>query len=145
MAARQRVSKELVQQLRTVPLFSSCSDRELASLGRFLRRVDYPAGKQILKEGQTAAGLHVILSGETKVIIGGRTRQRLGSGAFFGEIALLDRGPRTATVLAQTPVQTLALSSWNFRAALREHPSLAIKMLEELARRLRATDASITN
>jgi CRP/FNR family transcriptional regulator, cyclic AMP receptor protein len=143
MAARRRVNKELVQRLRTVPLFSSCSDRELANLAQYLKEVDYPAGRPILREGRTGAGLHVIVSGETSVVVGGRSRRRLGPGAFFGEIALLDRGPRTATVLAETPVRVLALSSWNFRAALKEHPGIAIKMLEELASRLRATDASI--
>jgi CRP-like cAMP-binding protein len=63
--------------------------------------------------------------------VGGRTRRRLGPGSFFGEISLLDRGPRTATVVAETPVRALSLSAWNFRAALKEHPSLAVKMLEE--------------
>ena len=66
-----------------------------------------------------------------------------GTGDFFGEISLLDRGPRTATVVAETPVRTLSLSSRNFRAALKEHPSMAIKMLEELARRVRGADLSV--
>jgi CRP/FNR family transcriptional regulator, cyclic AMP receptor protein len=145
MAARGRADKQLVEQLKTVPLFSGCSDRELASLGTFLREVSFPAGREIVKKGQTGTGLHVIVEGETKVVVGDRTRRRLGPGAFFGEISLLDRGPRTATVVAETPVRTLSLSSWNFRAALKEHPSLAVKMLEELASRIRTTGASISD
>lgn len=145
MAGRRRADKKLVEQLKTVPLFSGCSARELASLGSFLREVDFPAGRQIVKEGQTGTGLHVIVEGETKVVVGDRTRRRQGPGEFFGEISLLDRGPRTATVVAETPVHTLSLSAWNFRAALKEHPSMAVKMLEELASRIRTAGTSITD
>jgi CRP/FNR family cyclic AMP-dependent transcriptional regulator len=145
MAGRGRVDKQLVERLKTVPLFSGCSTRELASLSQFLRVVDFPAGRAIVKEGATGTGLHVLLEGETKVVVGDRTRQRLGPGDFFGEIALLDRGPRMATVVAETPVRTLSLSSWNFRAALKEHPSMAVKMLEELARRVRTAGASVSD
>ena len=145
MAGRGRADRQLVEQLKKVPLFSGCSARELASLGRFLREVDFPAGRQIVQEGRTGTGLHVIVEGETKVVVGDRTRRRLGPGDFFGEISLLDRGPRTATVIAETPVRTLSLSAWNFRAALKEHPSLAVKMLEELASRLRTAGSSPTD
>ena len=145
MAARGRADKQLVEQLKTVPLFSGCSDRELASLGKFLREVNFPAGREIVQEGRTGTGLHVIIEGETKVVVGGRTRRRLGPGSFFGEISLLDRGPRTATVVAETPVRTVSLSSWNFRAALKEHPSIAVKMLEELASRIRTSNSSISD
>jgi CRP/FNR family cyclic AMP-dependent transcriptional regulator len=145
MAGRGRADKELVERLKAVPLFSGCSVRELASLSQFLRVVDFPAGRAIVKEGATGTGLHVLLDGETKVVVGERTRQRLGPGDFFGEIALLDRGPRMATVVAETPVRTLSLSSWNFRAALKEHPSMAIKMLEELARRVRTANVSVSD
>jgi CRP/FNR family transcriptional regulator, cyclic AMP receptor protein len=145
MAGRVRANRELVEQLRTVPLFSGCSARELASLSRFLKEVEFPAGREIVKQGQTGTGLHVIMDGETRVVVGDRTRRRLGPGAFFGEISLLDRGPRTATVVAETPVRTLSLSSWNFRAALKEHPTLAVKMLEELASRIRASGPSVSD
>jgi CRP-like cAMP-binding protein len=145
MAVRGRVDKQMVEQLKAVPLFSGCSTRDLASLSQFLRVVDFPAGREIVKQGNTGAGLHVLLEGETKVVVGNRTRQRLRPGDFFGEISLLDRGPRMATVVAETPVRTLSLSSWNFRAALKEHPSVAIKMLEELARRIRSTSASVSD
>jgi CRP/FNR family cyclic AMP-dependent transcriptional regulator len=143
--ARGRGNKELAERLKTVPLFSGCSARELASLAIFLKQVDYPAGREIVKQGHVGVGLFVILDGETKVVVGGRTRRRLGPGSFFGEISLLDRGPRTATVVAETPVRALSLSAWNFRAALKEHPSLAVKMLEELASRVRAANPSVSD
>jgi CRP/FNR family transcriptional regulator, cyclic AMP receptor protein len=143
MAGRGRADKQLVERLQAVPLFSGCSTRELASLSQFLRVVEFPAGREIVKQGASGTGLHVLMEGETKVLVGNRTRQRLGPGDFFGEISLLDRGPRTATVVAETPVRTMSLSSWNFRAALKEHPSMAIKMLEELARRVRGANLSV--
>ena len=143
MAGRGRADKQLVERLKAVPLFSGCSARELASLSQFLRVVEFPAGREVVKQGASGTGLHVLMEGETKVLVGNRARQRLGPGDFFGEISLLDRGPRTATVVAETPVRTLSLSSWNFRAALKEHPSMAIKMLEELARRVRGANLSV--
>lgn len=145
MAGRGRVDKQLVERLKTVPLFSGCSTRELASLSRFLKVVNFPAGRAIVKQGDTGIGLHVLLEGETRVVVGDRTRQRLGPGDFFGEVSLLDRDPRTATVVAETPVRTLYLSVWNFRAALKEEPRMAVKMLEELARRIRTANLSLSD
>src|SRR4051812_39936032 len=141
MAIRSKVNKDLVGQLKAIPLFSACTDRELASIGQYLKEVDYPAGKQIMRAGESGAGLDIILDGEVRVVVGDHEEKRLGPGAFFGEIALRDRGPRTATVVAETPVHALSLSSWNFRGALKAHPGMAIKMLEEMARRIRAADA----
>ena len=81
--------------------------------------------------------------GQTKVQINGRTRRKLGPGAFFGEIALLDGGPRTASVIAETDVHTISIPHWNFRSLLKEQPPLALKMLEETCKRLRVENASL--
>jgi CRP/FNR family transcriptional regulator, cyclic AMP receptor protein len=139
--ARKR--SDHLEKLRRVPLFAGCSDRELKSIAASVKEVHFPAGKTICKEGDSGVGLHVILDGDTKVQINGRTRRRLGPGAFFGEIALLDGGPRSATVIAETDVTTLWLAVWSFRSVLSANPSLAVKMLEELGRRVRSTDRSI--
>ncbi|MBA2725735.1 MAG: cyclic nucleotide-binding domain-containing protein, partial [Actinobacteria bacterium] len=69
----------------------------------------------------------------------------LGPGAFFGEIALLDGGPRSATVVAEGDVTTLSLPTWAFRSILKANPTLALKMLEEVCRRLRTSESSLTN
>lgn len=130
------------KMLKAVPLFSNCSDRELKALSRVLREVDFKAGKTICSEGETGLGLHIIADGEAKVIIRGRTRARVGPGDFFGEVALLDGGPRTASVVAETDVKALALPVWQFRETLREHPSITFKMLEVVAERLRAANAA---
>jgi CRP/FNR family cyclic AMP-dependent transcriptional regulator len=131
--------------LKTVPIFSGCTSRELASIGRIVKEVHFPVDDVICKEGETGVGLHIVVEGETKVQIGGRTRRRLGPGSFFGEIALLDGGPRTATVIAETPVTTLSIPAWSFKAVIKSQPSLALKMLEEVCRRLRANESSLTN
>ena len=82
--------------LKTVPLFSNCTKKELFTIASIVKDVDFEAGRTICREGESAVGLHVVVEGETNVQIGGRTRRRLGPGAFFGEIALLDGGPRSA-------------------------------------------------
>jgi CRP-like cAMP-binding protein len=134
-----------VEVLRAVPLFSGCTDKELLEISKMTKEVDFPPGKQICKQGQSGLGLHVITDGETKVVINGRTRRRLGPGAFFGEMALIDNGPRSAAVVAESPVSTLSLSAWDFKEVVGNHPTIAMKVLEEMSRRLREADASISS
>jgi CRP/FNR family transcriptional regulator, cyclic AMP receptor protein len=136
---------QLHDYLRTIPLFSSCSKAELNRIAAIVKEVHFDAGHVICREGETGVGLHVVVEGETKVQIGGRTRRKLGPGAFFGEIALLDGGPRSATVVAETPVRTLSIPAWSFKTTLRSNPSLALKMLEEACRRLRTSNANFSN
>ena len=141
--ARSKRTADVVSLLNAIPLFSALSKRELQAIASEVKEVDFPAGHEICREGDTGIGLHIVVEGETKVQVGGRTRRRLGAGAFFGEIALLDGGPRTATVIADTPVKTLVIPAWGFRSTLKAHPTLAIKLLEEVCRRIRAADASM--
>lgn len=136
---------EKVELLRNVPMFQGCSVRELSSILASTKEVHFEAGKEICREGDKGVGLHVVIEGETKVQIGGRTKRRLGPGAFFGEIGLLDGGPRSATVIAETDVRTLSLPVWAFRSTLEAHPTLALKMLEEVCQRLRTSETSITH
>jgi CRP/FNR family transcriptional regulator, cyclic AMP receptor protein len=136
---------ERANLLKNVPLFAGCSPREMASIASVGKVVSFPTGGVICKEGQSGVGLHVVVEGEVKVQVGGRTRRRLGAGAFFGEVALLDGGPRTATVVAETPVRALVIPVWNFKSVLKSHPSIAVKMLEEVAGKLRTTESSLTH
>jgi CRP-like cAMP-binding protein len=145
MARTSASTKERMEALRKVPLFSSCTNKELAAIAAAGKIAQHQAGYVICHEGQTGHGLHVVLDGETRVEIGGRTRRRLGRGAYFGEIALLDRGPRTATVVAETPVETFVLPVWNFRSLVKSQPGLAFKLLEELCGRLRSTETSLSH
>jgi CRP/FNR family transcriptional regulator, cyclic AMP receptor protein len=140
----KRTKTDVTSRLRTIPLFSACTQRELNAVAAIMKEVKFDAGQVICQEGETGVGLHVVIEGETSVRVGGRTRRRLGSGAFFGEIALIDGGPRSASVVAETPVTTLSIPAWSFRAVLKAQPALALKMLEELCRRLRTADTSLS-
>ena len=135
--------RQLADLLKTVPLFAGCGSRELKAIAASGREVRFEPGTAICTEGDTGIGLHVIVQGEVKVQVGGRTRRRLGPGSFFGEMAVLDGGPRTATVTSETPLVTFTVPVWGFRNLLKEHPSLAAKMLEEVCRRLRVVDSSL--
>ncbi|HSL10022.1 MAG TPA: cyclic nucleotide-binding domain-containing protein [Actinomycetota bacterium] len=137
-------TKEVVENLSRVPLFSSCSNRELQTIARAVKHVDHPDGTVIAREGEPGIGLFVIQSGTADVTIGGKKKASLGPGEFFGEIALLDGGPRTATVTATSDIELLGLTEWVFRGLMHEHPSIAIKTLEGMAGRLRSITKAAT-
>jgi len=136
-------TKEVVSQLEKVPLFSDCSQRELQTISKAVKDVAHPAGTVIAREGEPGVGLFVISEGTADVTIGGKKKATLSRGDFFGEIALLDGGPRTATVTAITDLKLLGLTEWVFRGLMQEHPSIALKTLQQMAGRLRtATKAA---
>ncbi len=128
---------DVPSKLVKVPIFSECSKRELQVIARASKEVSHKADTVIAREGERGIGLFLILEGECKVTIGGKTKARLGPGDFFGEVALLDGGPRTATVATVTPVRLIGITGWVFRGLLMEHPSIALKTLEAVAGRLR--------
>jgi len=127
-----------VSQISKVPIFSGCSKRELAIIARASKVVSHKEGTVIAREGERGIGLFLIVEGQCKISIGGKTKAKLGPGDFFGEVALLDGGPRTATVTAMTSVRLIGITGWVFRGLLMEHPSIALKTLEAVAGRLRS-------
>lgn len=137
-------TNEVVTQLAKVPLFSGCSQRELQTIARVVKDIDHPAGTVIAREGEPGVGLFVIADGAAEVTIGGKKKVALGPGDFFGEIALLDGGPRTATVTATSDVRLLGLTEWVFRGLMQEHPSIALKTLQAMAGRLRRATRAAT-
>jgi CRP-like cAMP-binding protein len=137
-------SNESIDHLRKVPLFSACSDRELRAIGTVVKEVRHPKGTVIAREGDPGVGLFVIIDGEAEVTIGGRRMAKLTTDDFFGEIALLDGGPRSATVTALTDIRLIGLTEWVFRGLLQEHPSIAVKTLESMAGRLREATKAAT-
>lgn len=137
-------TKDIVSRLANVPLFSDCSQRDLQTIARVVREIPHPAGTVIAREGDPGVGLFILLDGRAEVSIGGRKKATLGPGEFFGEIALLDGGPRTATVTATTNVQLLGLTEWVFRGLMSEHPSIALKTLQQMAGRLRVATKAAT-
>ncbi|HVF52829.1 MAG TPA: cyclic nucleotide-binding domain-containing protein [Actinomycetota bacterium] len=130
--------------LKTVPLFAACSKREINLLAGIVEVEQFAAGAELCREGEAGLGLFIVMEGETEVKVKGRTRRKLGPGAFFGEIALLDGGPRSATVVASTDVKSMLIPAWSFNATLKSDPSLAITMLKEVCRRVRTSDSSLS-
>jgi CRP/FNR family cyclic AMP-dependent transcriptional regulator len=137
-------TKEVVSQLAKVPLFSSCSQRDLQAIAKVIKDVDHPAGTVIAREGEPGVGLFIMSEGTAEVTIGGKKKIMLGSGDFFGEIALLDGGPRTATVTAITDVKLLGLTEWVFRGLMQQYPAIAVKTLQAMADRLRRATKAAT-
>jgi CRP-like cAMP-binding protein len=135
--------------LRNVPLFAALESADLQRLARILVPRQYEAGELIIKEGDEAVGFFVISSGKVRVVkdLGGDKEQPLATltpGEFFGETALLDGYPRTASVEAVEKTECLALTRWDFMSELKGSPTMAVEIVRVLARRLRKTDASLS-
>ena len=131
-----------VDHLASVPLFSACSKRDLQLVARRAEDVKVDAGRVLVSEGATGSEFFVILDGQAKVTRRGRKVATLGPGDFFGDLALLDRAPRNATVTAETPMELVVLGQREFAGIIDEVPGFAHKLLAGLARRLRQADAA---
>lgn len=134
--------KQTVKFLDHVPLFSGLNDRQLEHLARRFVERAYPAGQAIVTQGAGGEGFFIVVSGHAEAIReradGSKTVvNTFGPTDFFGELALLDDGVRTASVVTTEPTRCLVLTRWDFLAALREDPEMAIAVLQELARRFR--------
>jgi CRP-like cAMP-binding protein len=123
--------------IAAVPMFAVCSKRELAAITRLATEVDIPAGKLLTEEGKPGNEFMIVLGGTAEARRKGKKVADFGPGDYFGEIALLDPGPRTATVVATSPMTLAVISPSEFSAALEEVPTLARKIMRGLARRLR--------
>jgi CRP-like cAMP-binding protein len=137
----RRMSKEelLLRQraLAAAPMFAEISKRHLRSIAKVTWVRTLPAGATLMAEGSPGSSFLVVLEGQVKVLRNGRTVARGSGGDFFGEISLLDPGPRTATVVAETPVTCIDLAGQDFRRILGNEPTLALRLLKGLAHRLR--------
>ncbi len=129
--------KEKLEKLGSVPLFHGLSQKDLEKILDRMKETFHVAGENVIDEGRAGIGFHLILEGEAHVIRHSRIAARLGPGEFFGEMALVDDGPRSATVLAATDLTTVVLSKWEFRPLLKDHPEMAWKMIEHLVARVR--------
>ena len=125
-----------IELLRRVPLFSDLERRELESIAQSLKERTFAAGDVVATEGQHGVGFFVIEEGTASVSIGGEERGRLGPGDYFGEIALIARGDRTATVKADTQLRCLGMTFWEFRPLVEENGRIAWKLLQTMAARL---------
>jgi len=125
-----------VELVKRVPLFSGCSKRELEQIAGIADEIEMPAGKALTREGASAHEFFVLAEGSAEVERKGRIVNKLGSGDFLGEIALITGVPRTATVTTTEPCQMLVITARDFKALLRRMPSLQLKVLDALAARL---------
>jgi CRP-like cAMP-binding protein len=132
---------EKLDLLHRIPLFAGFDRQHLERLGMLTDEVDVPAGKVLIRQGELGDDLMIIYSGLVAVERNGERVNKLGPGEFFGEIALLERGPRTATVTAETPCRLLVINHHDFHAVMEEFPEIAARVLLTLAHRLRTLDA----
>jgi CRP-like cAMP-binding protein len=138
------VAKPSLELIRGVPLFAAADDRFLEQLaGEFMRRT-YAAGETIAEEGEAGRTLIVIETGTVTVTVHGQEVGRLGPGDAFGEMALIDRSARSATVKADTEVHGYQLPVWSFRPLIENHPEVVWPLLESLAQRVRAAEGRRT-
>jgi CRP-like cAMP-binding protein len=125
-----------VEALRRVPFFEDLTSEDLERIAKIGERRIYEPGDDIVSKDEVGGGLFVILSGSATVQAGGR-EHTLGRGQFFGEMALLARRPRSATVKASEPVEVMAIETMYFKPFLIKNPSVAVTILEGVAERLR--------
>ena len=130
-------SEELIRQ---VPLFSGLDKREIQGLASTMKQRDFDAGDTIASEGSTGIGFFIIDEGEATVSVQGEDVRTLKHGDYFGEVALIDDGARTATITAKTPLKAYGITSWEFRPLVENNASLAWKMLQTMAKRLRESE-----
>ena len=126
-----------VELLREVPLFANLSKRELEEIARIADEIDFPDGRELIREGARGREFFVLLDGAVEVTQDGHRINQLGAGDFFGEIALvLPSSVRTATVTASTPVEALVVTGPDFRSLLQRSPKIELKVLKAAAERL---------
>lgn len=125
--------------IREVPLFAHCTRAEIAKVASIADEIDAPAGKELIREGDRGREFFVMLGGTADVRRKGRKINTLKPNDFFGEIALVSRSPRTATVTTTSDAQLLVITASAFRALLDQSPRIQLRVLEALADRLAPT------
>jgi|SRR5436190_3266404 len=127
---------EKADLIKKVPLFSRCSRKDLASVSAIADEIDLPAGQELTRQGELGREFFVLVDGTADVTKDGTKVNALGPGDFFGEIALVAQMPRTATVVATSPVRALVMRDQEFRGLMKDSPEVQLKILEALAERL---------
>jgi CRP-like cAMP-binding protein len=132
------------EALSRVPLFAGIGRRELKRLSERMSARTFREGEVAVEEGRGGAGFWLIEDGEGAVSVQGKVVRTLGPGDYFGEIALIDEGPRSATVTAATDMRCRGMAAWEFRPFVVEHPEVAWTILQTLAARLREVETRQT-
>ena len=130
-----------VRLLAKVPLFAGLPQTHLRALAQLAEEIRYSRGRMIVRTGTPGVAFYIVVEGTAKVVRGkiasAKATWTLGPGDFFGEMALLDGGPRTASVVSETPLTTIRIERGPFRQMLRAEPDIALKLLEGWAARAR--------
>lgn len=130
--------------LQNVPIFSGMSKKELKTMSHSFVERGYDTGKVIEAEGEKGLSFYLIIDGSVDVIKGGKSIAKLSKGQFFGELSLLDKQPRSATIEALEPTKCLIMTAWVWSGFLETQPKLAVPVMRELARRLREADMKLS-
>jgi CRP/FNR family transcriptional regulator, cyclic AMP receptor protein len=125
-----------------VPMFAHMPEKERKHLAGSFKERTFPAGKVISEAGQEGVGFFIIASGTASVVVGGKLRRTLGSGDFFGEMALIEDWIRTATVTADSELRCYGLTAWDFRPMVQTNPDVAWALLVTMARRVRELEST---
>ena len=126
--------------LKRIPLFSDLDGRDLQLLSNSFKERRFDEGETIAAEGSSGIGFFVIGEGTAAVTVHGSERATLGPGDYFGEVALIDEGQRSASIVAVTPLTAYGLTAWEFRPFVESNGKVAWKLLQTLASRLRAAE-----
>jgi CRP/FNR family transcriptional regulator, cyclic AMP receptor protein len=136
---------DVLEYFRRVPMFASCSKKDLKTIAANAERVRVPPGRVLAEQGQTGREAFVIVDGRARVLRNGRKIATLGPGQIFGELSLLDRAPRNATVVADTDMELLVLGQREFAKIVDAAPAFARALLTGLARRINEADQKSLN
>ncbi len=143
--AIREMSKETIDRLKEVPLFSGLSEKQLSDILKVAGKRVFEAGTPIVRQGkETNAAFFLILDGQVEVKRGDRTLSKLDSGQFFGEMALFGDQPRSADVIPMTDTTCLVIARWNLEELFKTSPDIPMRMLAVLSQRLHDTDKQLT-
>jgi CRP/FNR family cyclic AMP-dependent transcriptional regulator len=131
---------DVEETLARVPLFAGVKSKDLKRLEKRMTERSFNEGDEIMTQGESGIGFFVIEDGNATVTVGGNIVRTLGPGEHFGEVALIDSGPRSATVVATTDLRCRGMSAWEFKPFVEEHPEVAWALLETLVARLREAE-----
>lgn len=138
--APRRTKRETAKALSTVPMFADFSKRHLNRLASQSDVLDFSVGEAIVREGDPGETLFVVLAGQGKVVRGSKRVGSVVPGDFFGELSAIDGGPRTASVIPETPMQVLRLFRRTLMSLIEDEPQVSLKLLDGITRRVRQVD-----
>ncbi len=127
---------DVEQTLKSAPLFSQLHKKDIKRLASALTERSFPAGSVIIEADKPGVGLFLMGAGSATVSVNGKPVRTLAAGDHFGEVALIDDGPRTAEVTADTDVDCFVLPAWEFRAIVHDHPDVAWALLQSLVKHM---------